>query len=287
MPDYSDEWGGRAIKRQQDNQANGQAPRLCLVFAPGTRPSLAALAALADQDGEPVEPGEPGEPGEPAAAAEPAVGAFAVSHRGPAGDWAELLCHGLTFDCTGLMPGADEPQPPAGMPVGLRSMPAGEVIALTTGPHLAGGAGLLPVLRSIAALGARLAALPGVQAVVWTPAAAWVAPDLFRRSVAEWLAGGAFPGLVLTALERERNGALVSRGLHLLTGQEVRFEPDKRLSPAAMARLAVRLIHELVQSGPLMVERDFTGPAGERLLAVPVRAGAQIRILISDVGNGQ
>ena len=90
--------------------------------------------------------------------------------------------------------------------------------------------------------------------MTWTPAGSWIAPDLFRRSVTDWLKGGAFPGLVLTALERQRNGAMISRGLTLLTGQELRFEPDKRLPAAAMARLAVRLIHELVQSGPLRQE---------------------------------
>lgn len=256
------------IKGQRQNQANGDAPRLCLVFAPGTRPDLTALEAFS---GSGVEgPGT----------------SFSVSHSSPDGKWAELLVDGLTFDCIGLAPGPDEPQPPVGLPVGLRSMPAGEIVSVLPGPHLAGGAGLLPVLRGIARLGARLADLPGVLAVVWSPAAAWVTPELFRRSVADWLAGGAFPGLVLIALERERNGAMASRGLQLLTGQELRFEPDKRLPSAAMARLAVRLLHELVQHGPLLEERDFVGPAGEHLLAVPVRGGTQIRILVSDLGGG-
>lgn len=251
------------IKVQRDNQADGQAPRLCLVFAPGTRPDLRALQLLSEHRA-----------------------AFSISHHGANADWAEILSNGLTFDCTGLAPGPDEPQPPVGTPVGLRSMPAGEVIALAPGPHLVGAAGLLPVLQAIARLGVELAALPGVKALVWSPAASWVAPELFRRSIGDWLAGGAFPGLALTSLERERNGAMVSRGLHLLIGQEVRFEPDKRLPSAAMARLAVRLIHELVQSGPLMFERDFKGPEGEHLLAVPVRDGTQIRILLSGLGNG-
>ncbi len=166
-------------------------------------------------------------------------------------------------------------------------MPAGEVLALVPGPHLAGGAGVLPVLRGIAGLGARLATLPGVRAVVWTPAAAWVAPELFQRSVNEWLSGGAFPALVLIALERERNGAMASRGLQLLTGQELRFEPDKRMQSAAMARLAVRLVHELVHAEPLTEHRDFQGPGGEHLLAVPVRGGTQIRILLSGLGPSQ
>ncbi len=240
---------------------------MCLVFAPGSRPDLAALEALANQAGEDAGP------------------VFVLSHRSATGEWAELLAHGLTFDCAGLAPDSGDSQPPAGPTVGLRSMPAGEVVSLAPGAHLAGGAGLIPVLRMLAGLGARLASLPGIAAVVWTPAGSWVAPELFQRSVAEWLGGGAFPGLALTALEQEANGAMVSRGLGLLTGQELRFEPDKRLTTAAMARLAVRLIHELVQTGPLREERDFIGPAGEHLLAVPVRDGMELRILVSAMGT--
>lgn len=254
---------------QQDSKANEQTPRLCLVFAPGSRPDLADIDALAAQS---PESGD---------------GLFSISHRGSDGHWAELLSNGLTFDCTGLKPGAEEAQPPIGQPVGLRSLPAGEVVALTTGPHLAGSAGVLPVLRALAALGARMAALPGVMAVVWSPATAWVEPELYRRSIAEWLGGGAFPALVLIALERESNGAMVSRGLSLMTGQELRFEPDKRLPTAAMARLAVRLIHELVRFGPLREEKDFTGPEKEHLLAVPVRGGTQVRILVSGIERTQ
>lgn len=258
---------GPAIDTIGNNLGKDGAPRLCLVFAPGSRPDLAALEALAKQTGDDAGP------------------VFVISYRSPGGDGAELLAHGLTFDCTSLAPGGGDNQPPAGPPVGLRSMPAGEVVSLAPGAHLAGGAGLIPVLRMLAGLGARLACLPGIAAVVWSPAGSWVAPDLFRRFVSEWLSGGAFPGLALTALEQEANGAMVSRGLGLLTGQELRIEPDKRLTTAAMARLAVRLIHELVQTGPLREERDFIGPAGEHLLAVPVRDGAELRILVSALGG--
>lgn len=261
--------GDLAIEAKRDIQANGQAPRLCLIFGPGARPDLAALDAHAGKSGDDL------------------ATTFQVSHRGTADHWAELLFHGLTFDCTGLAPGTEDLQPPAGPPVGLRSMPAGEVISLAPGPHLAGGAGLVPVLRALAGLGGVLAGLPGVQAIVWTPARAWVEPDLFRRAVADWLAGGAFPGLVLTSLEQEANGAMVSHGLDLLTGQELWFEPDKRLPTAAMARLALRLIHELVQTGAVREQRDFMGPGGEHLLAVPVRDGSQLRILVSGLGAEQ
>lgn len=210
-----------------------------------------------------------------------------IHHSEPDTSRAELLASGLTFDCTGLAPAAPDPLPPAGTPVGLKSLPGGEVVSLAVGPHLAGASGLLPVLRVLAGIGVTLAAQPGLRAIAWTPARSWVAPDLYLRGVVDWLLGGAFPALALTSLEREANGALVSHGLALLTGQELRFEPDKNLPAAAMARIAVRLIHELVHLGPLVGEQDFVGPAGESVLVVPVRGGAQLRAIVREVGRVQ
>ena len=105
-------------------------------------------------------------------------------------------------------------------------------------------------------------------------------PAYFRRVVGDWLAGGAFPALGLTSLRRESNGAMVSLGLGLLIGQELRFEPERALSAAAVARISVRLIHELIERGPLQEPEDFVGPDGEALLAVPVRGGEQLRVML-------
>ncbi len=105
-------------------------------------------------------------------------------------------------------------------------------------------------------------------------------PAYYRRVVGDWLNGGAFPALGLTSLRRESNGAMVSLGLGLLIGQELRFEPERSLSAGAVARISVRLIHELVTSGPVDSPREFTGADGEVLLAVPVRGGAQLRVMV-------
>lgn len=267
MPDLSSELGGMAIVVAMNNLGNEAAPRLCLVFAPGQRPDLAALEAAGT-------------------AANEGLPEFAIVHRSSSGsDWAEVLANGLTFDCRGLDPGPPEPLPPAGTPVGLRSLPGGEVVALSVGPHLEGASGLLPVLRTLAGIGARIASLPGLKAISWGPARSWVAPDLFGRAVADWLDSGAFPAMVLASLEREQNGAFVSHGLALITGQELRFEPDKNLPPAAVARIAVRLVHELVQLGPLTHEQDFVGPAGESVLVVPVRNGTQLRAIVREADS--
>ena len=210
-----------------------------------------------------------------------ATGRFSVSHRpDPSEGWLELLSSGLTFDCLGIAPGSPAAVPPPGAMLGLDAIPDGESVALRPGPHIAAGRGLLPVVRVLAAVGMRLAALPGVRAVCWQPAGSWMEPGYYRRVVGDWLDGGAFPALGLTSLRRESNGAMVSLGLGLLIGQELRFEPDRTLSAGAVARISVRLIHELISNGPLTVPKEFTGADGEQLLAVPVRGGEQLRVMV-------
>lgn len=239
---------------------------LALVFADGTRPAADAVAALASG----------------AAATRPAPGpSFTISHRPDPGEgWVELLTNGLTFDCRGLEPADSAQMPLAGTLIGLGQQPAGGCITLAPGPHLTAGKGFVPIVRALAGLGARLAALPGVQAVVWQPARSWMAPDYFIKLMADWQSGGAFPALGLTTLQSEANGAMVSRGLELLIGQELRIEAGHNLTPAEVARIAVRLIHQLVNDGALAEAGEFTGPAGERIVAVPVRNAKQLRVMV-------
>jgi hypothetical protein len=194
--------------------------------------------------------------------------------------WIELLAQGMTFDCRGLAPGPGAVLPEAGTLLGLGAVPPGEALALLPGPHLAEGRGLLPVVRVLAGLGAALTRLPDVAAVCWNPAGSWMTPDYFRKVVSNWLGGGAFPALGLTTLKRERDGAMVSQGLALLIDQELRFEPDVELAPAQVARIAVRMIHDLSERGPLAEAYEFAGPDGEPLLAVPVREGSQLRVML-------
>lgn len=195
---------------------------------------------------------------------------FTISHR-PAEEegWVELLASGLTFDCRGLAPAAPQPAPPVGTLLGLAAAPPGEAITLAPGPHLAEGGGLLPVVRVLAGLGAALCALPGLEAVVWHPARSWMKPDYYCRIVESWLAGGAFPALGLTTLEREGAGGMTSHGLTLFTGQELRLEGMERVAPNDQARIAMRLLHELVSDGPVDGPRDYLGPAGQVFHAVP------------------
>jgi len=234
---------------------------LTLAFSAGTRPDREQVLALAE--GEVV--GTP----------------FTASHLPESADgWIELLAAGLTFDCRGLLPAESEPIPAHEALLGLETRPAGEAISLAPGPHLAEAAGMQPVLRVLAGIGATLAGLPGVTAVAWNPARCWMPPAYFGKVVSSWLAGGPFPALGLTSLQRGRDGSMQTVGLSLLTGQELLFTPDRQLGPADMARIAVRLIHALIEVEPLTAPHQFTGPEGETIDVVPMGQGRQLRVSV-------
>lgn len=240
----------------------GHEAVLSVVFAEGMRPDAEAIASLATIAGDGL--------------------SFSISHQPDRSEgWVELLARGLTFDCRGLLPAEPAHTPLAGALVGLAQQPGGECISLTPAPHLASGKGLLPVVAVQAGIGARLAALPGALAVVWQPARSWMAPDYFARLMHDWQSGGAFPALGLTSLQFEANGAMVTHGLELLIGQELRIEAGHQMKAADLAKIAVRLIHQLVNDGPLEETTEIEGPGGERLLAVPVRDALQLRVMVN------
>ena len=232
-----------------------------MLFAPGARPGRDALRALADGVGG------------FSITFDPAAESGASADAGEAGEaWLELLASGLTFDLTGLSPGPAAALPPARHAFGLAGDLAEqnlEAITLRPGPHLAGGEAMVPVIRCLAWLAARLATLPGAQAVAWHPARCWSAPQPFRAGVQRWVEGGPFPGLSLAALAQGPDGALQSEGLALFVGQELRIEPELAENPAAGAKLALRLAHWLVESGPLTDPQPLAGPEGERLRLEP------------------
>ncbi len=234
---------------------------MSLVFEEGQRPDADALYALSRQDSEGT--------------------GFSVSHVAPAADgWAELLAMGLTFDCAGLVPAAAGPKPPAGTLLGLMEEPAGEVVTLAPGPHIEDAPGMLPIVQVLAGVAARLCSLPGVKAVVWQPAQCWMPSAYFAKVVGKWLAGGAFPALGLTTLERGSDGSIYTRGLSLMTGQELSFAPDAKLGAADVARIAVRLIHALIEVDPLEEPHQFTGPDGEVIDVTPQSGNYSLRVTI-------
>lgn len=232
---------------------------LSLIFAKGQRPDCAAVSALADG----------------------AQARFAISHAPPPDQgWLELLAMGMTADCRGLTPAVAAPLPAKGAMLGLGDFPAGEAIALQPGPHLAEAAALLPVVRAMAMLALQLAELPGLLALCWNPAGCWMAPAYFRKIANDWLAGGPFPALGLTSLHRGEQGAMHSRGLAVFTGQELMIPAAEGITPADQARIAVRLINELVGLDPLTEPVELTGPRGETVVVAPIVAEGLLRVMV-------
>lgn len=154
-------------------------PVVSLLFAAGERPRLRAIAALAD-----------------------AGAGFSIGLTAPDGHagCVELVANGLAFDLAGLAPerGAGQPSvvPGVGLPSGLEGEPV-EALTLQPGPHLAGAAGMMPVLRTLATVAARLTLLPGVRAVAWQPSGHWSKVDDFRSAMARWIDGGDVPAFAL------------------------------------------------------------------------------------------
>lgn len=235
---------------------------VALAFAPGKRPDVEAILALSGQDG--------------------LLTPFAVTHAQiEGGPWLELLAGGLAFDCRGLAPGSASFPPGDAALLGLAKVPEGEAITLEPAPHLAEGAGLLPVVRAITGLAAQLSDLSGVTGVYWRPAKCWMAPKYFAGVIREWLKGGPFPGLGLTSLRFGEGGTMATVGLDFLIGQELHFASNRRLAPAAIARIAVRLVNDLVSSGPLQRPAELRGPEGELIEVVPSREGGHLRVTVS------
>lgn len=187
--------------------------------------------------------------------------------------WLELLIGGMTFDLGGIAPG------PAFAAADLRNrfeVPGdfaetlAEALSLSPGPHLAGGRATIPVVRAQAALGAELIhRLPNVVAIAWTPARALLGREFFLSLADNWLAGGPFPALGLTAFRQMLGGAIQSEGLAFFTGQELHFDNALFPDPAAAVRLGLRLVNDLVGNPPLTEPTSLTGPDGSAIELKP------------------
>ena len=259
---------GQAISIIPDIEAGEITSAASLLFAPGARPPAAAIERLANENGGFSVSLDPAQSG-------------AASDRG---DWLELLVNGLTFDLIGLAPGPAAAPPPRTHNFGLDDGPGfsgAEAVTLKPGPHLASGAKMLPVVRSMAWLAAQLADLPGARAVAWHPAHSWSAPGHFRGSVLRWTEGGVFPGLGLAAFAAMPDGGLQSQGLALFTGQELRLEPGLADDRAAVAKIGLRLLHWLVEHGRLKGPESIAGPEGQPLRLEPSGNGRFVRVWAS------
>lgn len=255
-----------------------------MLFAPGKRPSRAAIAAFLSRQQSVLLSHDPaGQSGAELAVAQgnsqPVPGRNADAQDEV---WLELLREGLTFDLRGLAPGPSASLPPIAHRFDFPAAPGQddpEVLTILPGPHLAGGERSAPVLRGMLGLARDLTQhFPDLLAVYWPASHSAIGRRFFESVITAWFDGGAFPALGLTAFEETTDGALQSVGLELWIGQELRIEPPLTHDKVAATRLGVRLINQLVMVGGLEESERVVAPDGTRLVMQTSRNSQYIRV---------
>lgn len=262
-------WGRVIVTQRKSMQGKGDGG-LSLLFAKGQRPLRSDIAKLA---------------GIHLAATE---GGFSLGDPGELSSGrVELVASGLSFDLSGLAPAPSCDLPEIAHRFGeadRSDLSKVEGIRLDVGEHLVGGQALLPVVRTMMGLAARLAGQAGVVAVAWHPARSLIGPGLFRRQIEGWLAGGAFPALGLASLALDDDGGLRSEGLAFFTGQELLVDGTVAGGKQGAARVAVRLMDAMVAGGPITAPVEIAGIDGSGLLATPAPDGRIVRVSASGTG---
>ncbi|MDZ4307967.1 hypothetical protein [Allopontixanthobacter sp.] len=198
-------------------------------------------------------------------------------------EWLELLIGGMTFDLVGLAPGRPVNLPDIRHRVSLPEeaiQATCEALCLVPGPHLAGGANTIPVVRTLFELIALLAADMGPQlrTICWPPAALATGPEFFRSQAESWQKSGAFPSRILAGYRQMSDGGLQSEGLAFFTGQEIRIEPESVGDCSTAVQLASRLVQQLAQHGPLTQSEEVIAPDGGQMRLVPSGNGKFVRV---------
>lgn len=236
---------------------------LSLLFAAGERPSVHAVEQLI------VSTSRTG----PAAE---------VTHRpGITAGWLEVLTSGLTFDVGGMAPARAILPPAMEHQFGLSQDAEKfdfEAVTIVPGAHIAGGSAMLPVVRTLIGLAAGLAAPLSARVVCWHPAGSWMEAGYFGRIAVNWLSGGAFPALGLTAVRAQPDGIVESSGLDFFAGQEVRVEPVADEPRSESVKLAVRIIDYIARHGALKAMLELQDEHGHAILAEPSFDGRHVRV---------
>lgn len=255
-----------------------------MLFAQGKRPSRAAIISFLAPQHAVVLSHDPASDAAAGMLVPQGEAAGAAQSEAAARNevWLELLRDGLTFDLRGLADGLPSPVPDIAHRFDLPAHIAVsdfEALAITPGPHLAGGERSMPVIKGMLGLARDLTQhFADLQAVFWQPSSSAIGRRFFESVTTAWLEGGAFPALGLTAFDEAADGALQSVGLAFWIGQELRIEPPLTVDKVAATRLGVRLINQLVIVGGLEESERIIDPDGTRLVMRPSRNRDFIRV---------
>lgn len=261
--------GPRKIDRRMDTDRTDCSTGILLLFEKGGRPDVKSVGTAVDKLCTVLVSHDPSEL-QPQPAPNKSM------------DWLELLADGLTFDLINLAPNQSANIPELrntfDCPDDFLTAEC-DAICLRPGPHLSGGPGSMPIVRRMLGLAAELGSeLPTLRAIFWPPAAISIGPTSFCTNVASWVAGGQFPAQCLIGFRPMNDQALQTEGLAFFTGQELRIEPDFVGDHSTATQLAIRLVQQLVQHGPLTETEDVMAPDGSQMRLKPSGNGKFVRV---------
>lgn len=185
---------------------------------------------------------------------------ISLSHSPANGTAASLLVTSgdYAFEILGLAQDSTSGTPEPGVRFDLSEdwRSGTEPVVLAPQSALAEGDEPLAVIRSASRIALALVSAGDCVGIGWAAAGSVMSAAFFDRVVGEWLSGGPFPALGLTAIVMEADEALVSRGLMPICGQEVCVPTGAELAPAQRARVAIRMIDYMAAHGPILEEGE-------------------------------
>ncbi len=150
--------------------------------------------------------------------------------------------------------------PPRAVRTGLSIMPGSDIATV---------ADAFPMVMAGAMLVQHVLRIKDAAAVVWCPIGSAMEARYFVQIIDDWLEGGTFPSLGLTAFRQAPDGGLHSHGLALFTGQELRLPPAIARHGAKALSLGARLIDRLVENEPVRAPLEIEDDNGRVLALVP------------------
>lgn len=197
--------------------------------------------------------------------------------------WLELQSGGLTYDLSGLAPGEPICLPQVDNWLGVPETERAErlrCVGLALGPHVRGGQGVVPVLRGLLGIAAKLSAhFAECRGACWAASGTFTSREVFIDLVEHWLGGGAFPAQLFATFSQGTEGALESRGLAYFTGQEIRIEARSTADREQAIMLGLRIVGQLAYRGPVLESEQSMTPDGTPVQLEPSKDGKIIRVL--------
>lgn len=146
------------------------------------------------------------------------------------------------------------------------------------GDHVAGGERVPAIVQALLGAAENLGSSLDAVATIWQPADIVSGFEYFSGAVTDYLAGGSFPVLALVSFKAGPDGAIDSKGLAFLSGQELHVLPAS-MDQADLMRRVVRVVHDIAVNGPMSEPARLSGiEPGEILELKPLPGSAVLKM---------